>query len=56
MVCYNMTVERVKLPASNKKFNLGELLKSLVTNKALCRRSSWRIDLLQPPSTSYYQW
>lgn len=35
MVCYHMTIERVKLPSSNKKFSLGHLLKSLATNKAL---------------------
>lgn len=35
MVCYKMTTERVKFETKTEKFNLGALLKSLVTNKAL---------------------
>lgn len=35
MICYHMTTERVKFESKNEKFNLGQLLKSLITNKAL---------------------
>ena len=35
MVCYHMTTERIKFETKTEKFNLGELLKSLVKNKAL---------------------
>ena len=35
MLCYNMLTERVKVEQKTDKFNLGELLKSIVTNKAL---------------------
>ena len=35
MVCYHMTTERIKFETKTEKFNLGELLNSLVKNKAL---------------------
>ena len=35
MVCYSMTIERVKFDSRNEKFSFGHLLKSLVTNRAL---------------------
>lgn len=35
MVCYHMTIERVKFTSKNQKFSFGHLLKSLATNKAL---------------------
>jgi len=35
LLCYNMTTERVKVEQKTEKFDLGALLKGLVTNKAL---------------------
>ncbi|MBR4026600.1 MAG: MFS transporter, partial [Lachnospiraceae bacterium] len=35
LLCYNMCTERVKVETKTEKFDLGKLLKSLVTNKAL---------------------
>ena len=35
VLCYNLCTERVKLEQKTEKFNLGKLLKGLVTNKAL---------------------
>ena len=35
LLCYNMCTERVKLEAKTEKFDLGALVKGLVTNKAL---------------------
>ena len=35
LLCYNMCTERVKLEAKTEKFELGKLIKGLVTNKAL---------------------
>lgn len=35
MLCYFMSTERVKIEQKTEKFNLGELLKSIATNKAL---------------------
>lgn len=35
MLCYTMSTERVKVEQKTEKFNLGALLKSLVTNKSL---------------------
>lgn len=35
MLCYSMTTERVKVEQKTEKFDLGALIKSLVTNKAL---------------------
>lgn len=35
MVCYSMTIERVKFERKNEKFSFGHLLKSLVTNRSL---------------------
>ena len=35
ILCYNMCTERVKLEAKTEKFELGKLIKGLVTNKAL---------------------
>lgn len=35
MLCYNMSTERVKVEQKTEKFDLGALLKGLVTNKAL---------------------
>lgn len=35
ILCYNMTTERVKLPQKTEKFDLRELLGSLVKNRAL---------------------
>ncbi len=35
MLCYNLTTERVKVEQKTEKFDLGALLKGLVTNKAL---------------------
>lgn len=35
MLCYSMTTERVKVEQKTEKFDLGELLSSLVTNRAL---------------------
>ncbi len=35
LLCYNMCTERVKVEAKTEKFELGKLIKGLVTNKAL---------------------
>ena len=35
MLCYNMCTERVKVETKTEKFDIGKLIKSLVTNKAL---------------------
>lgn len=35
LLCYNMSTERVKVEQKTEKFDLGALLRSLVTNKAL---------------------
>lgn len=35
MLCYSMTTERVKVEQKTEKFDLGALIKGLVTNKAL---------------------
>ncbi len=35
ILCYNMCTERVKVEQKTEKFDLGKLLKGLVTNKAL---------------------
>lgn len=35
MLCYTMSTERVKVPQKTEKFDLGGLLKGLVTNRAL---------------------
>lgn len=35
MLCFSLVTERVEVPANNQKINIGNLLKSLVTNRAL---------------------
>lgn len=35
MVCYTLTTERVKVPQTNEKFNLGVLVKTLLGNRAM---------------------
>lgn len=35
LICFNLVRERVEVPANNQKLNIGNLLRSLVTNRAL---------------------
>lgn len=35
MLCFKLATERVEVPQNNTKFNLGDLMKSLVTNRSL---------------------
>lgn len=35
LLCFNLVRERVEVPANNAKLNIGNLLKSLVTNRSL---------------------
>ncbi|HBA97048.1 MAG TPA: MFS transporter [Lachnospiraceae bacterium] len=35
MLCFNLVTERVEVPANNQKIDIGNLLKSLITNRAL---------------------
>lgn len=35
LLCFNLVRERVEVPANNTKLNIGNLLKSLVTNRSL---------------------
>lgn len=35
MLCFKLATERVEVPQNNTKFNFGDLMKSLVTNRSL---------------------
>ena len=35
MLCFKLTTERVEVPQNNQKMNIGKMLKSIVTNRAL---------------------
>jgi GPH family glycoside/pentoside/hexuronide:cation symporter len=35
LLCFNLVTERVEVPQNNTKFNFGDLMKSLVSNRAL---------------------
>lgn len=35
MLCFKLAIERVEVPQNNTKFNFGDLMKSLVTNRSL---------------------
>lgn len=46
MLCFKLATERVEVPQNNTKFNFGDLMKSLVTNRSLIRIITAAILLL----------
>lgn len=46
LLCYNLVRERVEVPANNQKLDVGKMLKSLVTNRALLGIIAAAIGLL----------
>lgn len=35
LLCFNLVTERVEVPQNNTKFNFGDLMKSLFSNRSL---------------------